>query len=297
MSAGPWISAFSDDIATDPELAVRRGAELGATGLAIRNVWGRNVADLDAGEVRGVARLLGEAGLRASSVGAQIGRGWFLDEEGGGARAGETLRRVAPHAGTLGTARIRVFAPWLRGHDAYELWSDRPEESVVLGPVVDALAPLAQLAESLGVTLALETEGASHVGHAREARLVIEAIGSPALTLCWDPANAWRSGEEPSAGLAEALRVPLSDVHTKDLFPRSTPAGGRAFEKAPTGTGGVGYPAILRALIGAGYDGPVTVERNHHPHAPERDPHRMGDTLADLRNLVALLSDSTEGTP
>lgn len=297
QSARPLpVAVFSDDLVTDFPAAAWTAAELGASGIAVRNVGGRNVSQLTDDEVTEIRQVADEHGLAVSALASPIGRGWFLDEDGGQERALTMLDRMVRQARILGTSNVRIFGPWLRGHDAYEMWSDRPDYTLCLDRLADELRPAVERAELAGVTLMIETEGASYVGQAREARLLIERLGSAALALCWDPANAWRSGERPwPDGFAEATRVRIADVHAKDLDPDIADPSWPGLHKARTGEGGVGYQTILPALAESGYRGFVTVERNYHPRRPEDDPALTADVLADLANLVALVGDLQKG--
>jgi sugar phosphate isomerase/epimerase len=284
------IAVFSDDFITDFAAAAERAAEIGIQGLAVRNVWGRNVRDLSTEELTRIRKIADTHGLSISALGAPYGRGFFLDEPESRKHAEALLAQMLQCAEVLGTTYIRIFSPWLRGHDAYETWSDRPDYDADLDSLAEQLAPSVRMAERAGMTLIVETEGASYVGQAREARLLIERLDSDALALCWDVANAWRSGERPwPDGFDQATRVRIADVHIKDLYAERANPDRASQRRARAGEGDVPYRTILAALIDQGYTGFFTVERNSHPRRPEDSPELFGDVMADLSNLKSIL--------
>ncbi|WP_328912263.1 MULTISPECIES: sugar phosphate isomerase/epimerase family protein [unclassified Streptomyces] len=284
-------SVFSDDFVTDFTAAARGAAELGLDGLAVRNVRGRNIKDLEPDDVRRVRRIADDHGLCVSALGSPYGRGFFLDDDGSRQEAERLLDRMLGYADLLGTRLIRIFAPWLRGHDDYAMWSDRPDFTDCLDRLAEQLAPSVRAAERAGAVLMVETEGASHIGQACETALLLERLDSPALALCWDVANAWRSGETPLDGLTAALRLPVVDVHIKDLHADPADPAKAGTRRAVAGEGDVPYRTILPALIDHGYDGFLTVERNYHPRRPEDDPGLTSDVQSDIRNLRAIVDD------
>jgi sugar phosphate isomerase/epimerase len=279
------IGVFSDDLHSQFAPAARIAASAGVDGLAVRNVGGRNVAELDRDEVDDIAMTARSLGLQVASLGSQIGRGWYATDAGRLPAGLATLHRLLDHAEILDAGLIRVFALWLPGQEALSEWSRRPVLSDDVDRIADRLRPLADLARSRGRRLMIELEGASYAGRVAEAQLIIEAVDSPALALCWDVCNGWWSGESARDGYALLDPRRLVDVQTKDVPARADDPSRPTFGRAVVGEGDVGYDWLLPALMESGYEGWITAERVHHPKRPEDEPTLQAATLSDIAAL------------
>lgn len=287
------VGVFSDDLASDFSLAARLAAEHGAEGIAVRNVFGKPLKELDSDTVATIKHLAARHGLEVSCVASQFGRGFYIDDAEAQRSAEAELETAIAHAEALGTYKIRIFALWLRGQDALANWSRRPDLDQYLDMLVARLEPSLARAERAGMTLMVELEGASYIGQVAEARRLLEQASSPALALCWDVANGWWSGEPPPDGLRAAKGLPIVDVHTKDVRADPTDPTTASLERAVVGHGDIPYHEILAQLAHEGYTGYVTAERVFHPLKPEENPELQRDALADLSNLRALVSGLT----
>jgi sugar phosphate isomerase/epimerase len=284
------IGVFSDDLASEFLLACELAAEAGVDGVAVRNVGGRNVVEADDRKLRSIAAQARDHGLTIASVGSQYGRKFYRDSDSAQREAEQILERAIVAADRFGTDLIRVFALWLPGQEPLEEWSRRPAPEEYVEEVVARLRPSVKRAEQAGVRLMVELEGASYAGTVAEAATLFEAVDSPSLVLCWDVCNGWWSGEDPVAdGLPLALQLPVVDVQTKDVPAREEDPTKPTFGRAVTGTGGVGYPEILPALIDHGYSGWVTAERVHHPAKPEIELDLQQATLDDIAHIRRLV--------
>jgi sugar phosphate isomerase/epimerase len=285
------LAAYSDDLHTDFAAAARLAVELGLDAIGVRNVWGRNVSQLDDAEVRLVKRTADDTGLAISVVGSPYGRGFYIDSDEAQHQAEALLARMARVADILETPLIRVFALWLPGQEPLSEWPRRPQYPDCLDHVVARLTPSVQLAERTGVTMMFELEGASYMGRVAEARQIIERLDSPAVALCWDVSNGWWSGENPwpdGFRLTKGLRI--VDVQTKDVYADSQDPARASLERAIVGEGDLPYDRILPALIESGYAGYITAERVHHPGKPEEDLELQRQTVADIENLKRILA-------
>lgn len=284
----PRLAAISDDLDSDFAGAARIAVESGLEGLGVRNVGGRNVSELSLDEARAIRRTADEHGLAVAAVTSPFGRDLHLEDDD--RQQVELLDRVIASADVLGTPLVRVFAPWLRGKDPLPEWWARPDLDAVLPRLAERLAGYARRAERAGVTLMVELEGASFVGRVAEARSVLDAVGSPALALCWDVCNGWWSGELPwEEGWPVARGLPVVDVQTKDVFASPDDPRRPAYQQVVLGTGHLPYDRIVPALLAAGYDGWFTAERVYHPRRPEAEPQLLADVLGDIRALRGLL--------
>ncbi|HSV82410.1 MAG TPA: sugar phosphate isomerase/epimerase family protein [Ramlibacter sp.] len=136
----------------------------------------------------------------------------------------------------------------------------------------DTLRLLVLMAEDLGVRLALENIPLGALPRARDLVDTIEWLGSPAVSVCWDAANAHFFGEDPAEGLREVAPW-LEVLHLSD-----TDRG--SWRHDVIGTGTVDFASVLQAAREVGHARKPLLElciRN-----PE-EGHR-----ASLRRLAAL---------
>ncbi len=286
---GYRVSVYNDDIAADFATAAAVAAGAGVDGLAIRNVWGRNIATLERTELELVRKVADEHGLAFTAVGSPYGRGFYLDSDDDQRAAEAVLGKMFAVGEILGCDVIRIFALWLRDHESYASWAIRPDLDECLDRLAGRLRPSVEMARRAGVTLMIETEGASYVGQVREARELFERLGANSVVLCWDVANAWRSGEQPLDGLHGARALPLADVNVKDLVAEPGRPDLASDRRAVVGEGSIPYGEIVATLLHDGYDGVFTVERNYYPRRPEDETRLQEDIVKDIANLHELL--------
>lgn len=133
--------------------------------------------------------------------------------------------------------------------------------------VVAGLKEAGAVAEAAGVRLAIEplnrfeTDIANTTGH---ALALAEAVSSPAVGVMLDTFHM--NMEDPS--IPDAIRRAAPR-----LFHFQANENHRGF----VGAGHIDWPEVARALVGAGYDGPITLEPFR------RDDERPGVTLAQWR--------------
>jgi sugar phosphate isomerase/epimerase len=162
---------------------------------------------------------------------------------------------------------IRGFAFW----NPRKSDRERPDIAAYRDVIVPFLEPAVRLAEEAGVTLCLETEGATMGGTCAETRQIIDALGnSPALQLAWDVNNAWHCGEEPLPDGYAQVRGRVRHVHVKPN------AAGNIDSVAGSATG---YREVFQALLADGYDGWASIEHWGRPEG----------MLSGIRQLVTLL--------
>src|SRR3954452_13040486 len=107
-----WVlSGFADEIDADLETQCRVLDELGIGFIELRSAWDVNVLDLTDEQVTEVARILGEHGIKVSSIGSPIGKINIADDfEAHLVR----MDRAIEVAVRLGAPFIRVFSFFLR---------------------------------------------------------------------------------------------------------------------------------------------------------------------------------------
>jgi L-ribulose-5-phosphate 3-epimerase len=134
---------------------------------------------------------------------------------------------------------------------------------------------LAQLAEELGVCLALETQDDLLTSGADAAEF-LAAVGSSAVGLNLDAANVvYWSGRRPEEEIAK-LAPHVIHTHIKD-----TAGGFGEYEFRPIGEGDIDFALLLKALADAGFDGPLMIEPETADDVADRDPAQVEEARRD----------------
>jgi sugar phosphate isomerase/epimerase len=162
---------------------------------------------------------------------------------------------LAPTFGTgivtlcTGTRDENMWRPH-QDNQSDEAWAD----------LVTQVRVASRAAETAGIVLAFEPEYNNVVNSARQARRLIDEVGSPSLKVLMDAANLFHRGdlERMHAHLAEAFALLGNDIvlaHAKDLD-HDGDAGGRA-----AGLGRLDYPFYLAQLHACGFDGAIVLHQ------------------------------------
>jgi len=242
------LSAFGDEIDDDLETQLDLLAEEGVFGLELRGAWGRNVLELDQGQLERAAGLLRERGFVVSAIGSPIGKSPL--EQPASFELGR-LERAIVAASALGTTLIRVFSFYVPAGAAAE----HREE------VLARMGTLAERAAAGGVTLVHENEKDIYGDTGERCHDIVATIGSPALRMAFDPANFVQVGVRPMEQAWPLLADYTIHVHIKDaVFADSS--------VRPAGEGDGAIPELLAALVARGYQGFLTLE----PHLKVAGP-------------------------
>jgi sugar phosphate isomerase/epimerase len=146
----------------------------------------------------------------------------------------------------------------------------------------DGLSLPARMAEREGLTMGLENVRSCYANTGENLRIVINAVGSPALKAVWDPANAFVSGGVDYPDGYEAVRPHMVHVHFKDARVRDASSGLTSWECI--GDGEVRLRDELAAFVRDGYSGVVSVETHWRP---EDGCNGTPAAVAGLRRLLA----------
>jgi sugar phosphate isomerase/epimerase len=134
-----------------------------------------------------------------------------------------------------------------------------PEEEGTSGQMTSILRQAGTAAQRRGVTIAmLNAWNTAHPTGAKLAALLNE-VNHPSVMAAWSPAQALRAGEVPLEGL-KALGRNVSLVRCSDGNGLD-----EAWQPALLGDGGVDWPAQIRGLQSAGFDGPLSLEMELEP--------------------------------
>jgi sugar phosphate isomerase/epimerase len=225
------------------EQFIARAGDLGVDGVSLESCF---IPFEEADCIPRLRRLLDNAGLErvwawGHPSGLEGGRNW---------EALEDLKRHIPIAQALGANTMRIVGGSSRTrHEPH-------------GPQIERLSTMlrdaVKTAAKHGAVLAIE----NHVDFtSKEVKQIIDNVGSDYLGVCFDSGNALRMFEDPVEA-ARRLAPYTKATHTKDV---TTAKGGSPQEftfwpSTPLGVGSVDIPGVVRALLGAGYDGLICIE-------------------------------------
>jgi sugar phosphate isomerase/epimerase len=164
--------------------------------------------ELSPHEVDGVVGPLRERGISIRSVHAPFGKEHNLSSPDSEVRrrAVETHIRVVRQTARAG-ASVLVIHP---GTDEAPNLVPQMREWIV-----ESLAVLARAAEDAGVRLGLENMLPRHPGtHGEELLAMLDAVGSPALGICFDTGHAHCNGD--MAGIFRAVKDRIVTFHVHD---------------------------------------------------------------------------------
>jgi sugar phosphate isomerase/epimerase len=231
--------------------------------------------DLSADERRRLRDLAGEVGLPlcAVSPNCDLSSPVPVQREAMICYTRECIRL----ARDLGAPICKIFAAWrgitlydgaatyndTYGYNQYGFWKGDRRQFVV-----DAVRELAKFAEDHGVVLALQNHGPDVVNRYQDVLALIEEVGSPAFKACMDiniepDAESAAHAEE----MVKATGPLLVHSHFNAEFARAADGtvelvAGGYFDKSFWGRK-VAYPAYVKALCAAGYDGYIDWEFCH----------------------------------
>jgi sugar phosphate isomerase/epimerase len=278
------LSVITDEISQDFEHALDVMAEYNVRGAELRGLWGTNIADLSAEQIRRAKDALAVRSIVAVGLSTpfykceletdapSVHGAMHLARARGIQEQMDLLRRCIEIGREFDTNLIRVFSFWRRGELTPEIEKR----------IVDSFEEPIRIAEAMDATLAMENEHACWLGTGAETARVLAAHDSPRLRACWDPGNAYMAGETPYPSGYDAIRPYLKHVHVKDGI-RHAP--GETPEWSVVGEGDVDYRGQFDALRRDGYAGWVSLETHYVPKGgtPE-DGSRA--CLAALRTFI-----------
>ncbi len=279
------ISAFGDEIASDLDAQIAALRRHDVRFLELRSAWGRNVVDLSDDDLGRVRERLTAHGIRISAIASPVGKAPIdadFDAERG------RFRRALAAARRLDTVLVRLFSFFVPG-GRYRASRDE---------VVRRLGAFAEEAERAHVTLALENESYVYGDTAERCLDLMEAVGSAALRMTFDPANFVQVGVHPYAEAWPLLKPYVAHVHIKDAvsvdrsglppYPERIPEERLMDSVRLPGEGQGELRSILRDLSVRRYEGFLTLEPHLERRLPEQDGQgRLSAAVAALRTLVS----------
>ncbi|WP_162824172.1 sugar phosphate isomerase/epimerase family protein [Peterkaempfera bronchialis] len=244
------LSIITDEVSQDPEEAARLAVRHGVRHVAIRSVWGQNIAECDDARAEGLADVLRQYGIGVSSVLSPL----FKCHPGGApedelvdphfvgfppvfASHMRQAHRLPVLAGLLGAPTVRIFT----------FIAAAPAGGVLPGPLRDTITSAVENWE--GTRAAVENE---HICHVRTLRELEEFCSATGLGAVVDPCNQHVASDgDGLKDLSEELVRSAVDIHVKDR---------RNGQYVPVGRGELRWQPILERLEELGYVGPITLE-------------------------------------
>jgi L-ribulose-5-phosphate 3-epimerase len=148
--------------------------------------------------------------------------------------------------------------------------------------VRDVVRRICDFAAARGQTFALET------GQERAEVLLgfLRDVNRPNVRVNFDPANLILYGTEDPIHALRLLGPHLASVHCKDGDWPPTGVPGALGRERPLGQGSVGMERFIRALAGAGFRGPLNIER---------EAENQEQRLREMREGVRLIGTLVDG--
>ncbi len=276
------IGVILESFKTDRGIAIRKAAQLGATGIQMYATSGDTAPENCSNQAR--RNLLNEvkdSGLVFSALCGDLGKGFGNRELN--PQLIEKSKRIMDMAKDLETDIVTTHigvVPSNPSHDRYKIMQE-------------ACFELASYADSVDAHFAIETgpEKAVVLKH------FLDGLHSTGVAVNLDPANLRMvTGDDPVEAVYQ-LRRYIVHTHAKDgnrlaiadpeiIYHVTHPipeayVGVRFFEEVPLGTGSVDFPNYLKALEDIGYRGFLTIEREVGEN-PEADIHTAANFLREV---------------
>jgi len=274
------IGVLIDSFKTDIPTALKKAADLGATGIQVYSTHGEmSPENLTPEKRKEFLKRVKDNGLVISALCGDLGQG-FGDKEKNPALI-ERSKLILELAKDLETDVVTTHLgviPSDINHERYKIMREASRELCEYADRLDA-----HFAIETGPELAVTLKG------------FLDSLGSNGVAVNLDPANlVMVTGDDPVQAVY-TLKDYIVHTHAKDGkrliatdpeklfgFASEEEHGGEAYIELPLGEGGVDFPAYLNALSDIGYKGYLTIEREVGDD-PEAD---IGRAVEFLRGLM-----------
>ncbi len=122
---------------------------------------------------------------------------------------------------------------------------------------LDKIARMSEKAGEFGVILCVKAHVGAAIYNTQTTLRAMEYIKSPAFGIDMDPSHIYRAGELPEEALPQVIER-VRHIHIRDCKGRGPGPGEPALQAC--GRGDINLPGYFKAMIDAGYDGPVCLE-------------------------------------
>ncbi len=239
----PRLAVCLDDLKLEIREALDVSRRLGFRTLDVCALRGPVSPDeMSRSAQRHFKKHLDDLGLRLSSLrGPHGGSGY--DDPATGDRRLDAMRRIIALASEMRVPAVSTLLGPV----------SNTSDSKVAPRIRETLSILAEDADRLGVTVAIETSGLTTTA----LRDLLADINCPALMACCDTGAMLMQGEDPHR-VAELLGGRIGLTRTRDAVAGSPGAMGH---EVAMGEGQLSPPALLAALVEAGFTGDMILTR------------------------------------
>ncbi len=206
------LCAFADEANSTLVGQIEALKRNGIPFLEIRNVDGKNIAELTPTEVRDVRRRLDADNIKVWSVGSPAGKIMITDDF---APHLELFKQLLEHGTVLGAKAIRMFSFYMpNGEDA----------AVYRDEVMSRLDKMLALAKGSGIVCCHENEKGIYGDNAERCLDLLKTL--PDLRAVFDPANFVQCGQDTKEAWVK-LSPHVEYLHIKDSLKNGSivPAG------------------------------------------------------------------------
>lgn len=243
LKLGVSSGAFYPHIATEDAPAAAA-----ALGFAELEIMLQTVGEYDSSFARLVAARANEAGVSIRSIHTLESYHQVLSPYPRRAQEGrEMMARAIGVAATVGAQILVWHGPKRTEVQTPEGWDRFVEETLDITE---------QCAEA-GITLAIENVGRCALGHVRDVTAFAKHLGEfdeQSFGFVFDPFQAAEAGANPFMMLA-AMGNRVVNVHISDWLDADP-----SQRHLPPGDGDLPWPALMRAIAGSGFEGPLMIE-------------------------------------
>lgn len=277
------IGIITDCFRTDIASALKKAADLGASGVQIYAVKGDISPEMSAEKRAELRDMVKSNGLVISALCGDLGTGGFSFRENNPAKV-ERSKRIVDLAKELGTDIITTHIGVVPRDSTCERYQVMQQ----------ACGELAEYAASVGAHFAVETGPEP----AAVLKLFLDSLPGTGVGVNLDPANLKMVCDDDPVLAVHILKDYIVHTHAKDgvmLYykdpeiiyglKQETIVTDSSFAEVPLGQGSVEFPAYLQALQNIGYTGFLTIEREVGEN-PEKD---IADAVQFLRKTMASL--------
>jgi sugar phosphate isomerase/epimerase len=273
------LSIITDEVSADLETAIELAQEWGVQAIELRGVGERRYPNVSDFWLERVPELVRHSGLAVAALSPGLFKIPFPSAPATETRIlrwedalmfgryndaeklvrfhlEELLPQAISAAQTLGAGVIVCFS--------FDRGPGVASDAHVPEGVLAVLRVAAQRVGEAGLTLAVEAEHICWGDTGVRTAALVRRVGHEALGINWDPANAFRAGEDaPFPEGYQAVRGLVRHVHYKDAA--IDPATGERHFVAGGAGGAVDWPGQIEALKRDGYDGYISVETHARP--------------------------------
>ena len=151
---------------------------------------------------------------------------------------------------------------------------------------IETLAARAELAAKYGVKLCTKAHVGAAIDGTPTTLRAMEEIKSESFGIDMDPSHIYRAGEKPEDALASVV-ARMGHVHIRDCKGNG-PSPGAPIDQA-CGRGDINLYGYFKALVDAGYDGPVCLEVIGPEQTLQQAQSIAAESLGYMRACLKLL--------